>query len=108
MKQHIDSIAFSSTSEGMFDRLLVAALVDSGCSDANQKKLLEIWNRMTGFVWLPLAGGESSWLCRKCAESLLGLLQQIRELMGEMDIYPPTAQAILEGYLKKPKKVTKG
>ncbi len=45
MKQHIDNIDFSSTSEGMFDRLLVSALADSGCSEANQKKLLEIWNK---------------------------------------------------------------
>ena len=62
----------------------------------------------TGFVWLPSADVGSAWICRKCADRLLKLMEDIQALVGELYIYPPTAQDLLKRRLDKPKKVTKG
>ena len=45
MTQRIENGDLSAHSEGMFERLLVSALADSGCSKGNQEKLLELWNK---------------------------------------------------------------
>ncbi len=84
-----------------------------GCGD---KKLINVsyegaigkMTKLTGFVWIPTAGDVSPWLCRKCAGILMGLLKQIKDLVGELYTYPPTAEGILKQYLEKTTKVIKG
>ncbi len=56
-----------------------------------------------GWSWIPSDEG-SPWLCRKCSEGLLGLLTDVQNLVGDLYIYPPTAQDMLRQYLENPKK----
>lgn len=91
-------------------------MIEVKCRGCEDKKLINAsyegaigkMTELTGFAWLPLADGQSSWICRKCGKRLLELLKGVQDLVGDLYIYPPTAQDMLEKSFGKAKKVTKG